>query len=287
MQILDGKAVSAKVKDEVAKDAAALKTAGIEPALAVILVGEDKASQTYVASKEKACVATGIRSVMHRLPAATTQAELLALINVLNLDDSIDGILVQLPLPAHIDESAILEAIRPEKDVDGFHAINVGRLVSGLRGFAPCTPFGIMRILKEYGIDVTGLNAVVIGRSNIVGKPMANLLLNANATVTVTHSKTRNLKEICVGADILVAAIGKADFVTADMVKDSAVVIDVGINRMDDGKLKGDVKFDEVAPKCSFITPVPGGVGPMTIAMLLSNTIISAKNRARALGLKF
>ena len=287
MQILDGKAVSAKVKDEVAKDAAALKAAGIEPALAVILVGEDKASQTYVASKEKACVATGIRSVMHRLPAATTQAELLALINVLNLDDSVDGILVQLPLPAHIDESAILEAIRPEKDVDGFHAINVGRLVSGLRGFAPCTPFGIMRILKEYGIDVTGLNAVVIGRSNIVGKPMANLLLNANATVTVTHSKTRNLKEICAGADILVAAIGKADFVTADMVKDSAVVIDVGINRMDDGKLKGDVKFDEVAPKCSFITPVPGGVGPMTIAMLLSNTIISAKNRARALGLKF
>ena len=287
MQILDGKAVSAKVKDEVAKDAAALKTAGIEPALAVILVGEDKASQTYVASKEKACVATGIRSVMHRLPAATTQAELLALINVLNLDDSIDGILVQLPLPAHIDESAILEAIRPEKDVDGFHAINVGRLVSGLRGFAPCTPFGIMRILKEYGIDVTGLNAVVIGRSNIVGKPMANLLLNANATVTVTHSKTRNLKEICAGADILVAAIGRADFVTADMVKEGAVVIDVGINRMDDGKLKGDVKFDEVAPKCSFITPVPGGVGPMTIAMLLSNTIISAKNRARALGLKF
>ena len=287
MQILDGKAVSAKVKDEVAKDAAALKTAGIEPALAVILVGEDKASQTYVASKEKACVATGIRSVMHRLPAATTQAELLALINVLNLDDSVDGILVQLPLPAHIDESAILEAIRPEKDVDGFHAINVGRLVSGLRGFAPCTPFGIMRILKEYGIDVTGLNAVVIGRSNIVGKPMANLLLNANATVTVTHSKTRNLKEICAGADILVAAIGRADFVTADMVKEGAVVIDVGINRMDDGKLKGDVKFDEVAPKCSFITPVPGGVGPMTIAMLLSNTIISAKNRARALGLKF
>ncbi|MFC2588295.1 MAG: bifunctional methylenetetrahydrofolate dehydrogenase/methenyltetrahydrofolate cyclohydrolase FolD [Campylobacter sp.] len=287
MQILDGKAVSAKVKDEVAKDAAALKAAGIEPALAVILVGEDKASQTYVASKEKACVATGIRSVMHRLPAATTQAELLALINVLNLDDSVDGILVQLPLPAHIDESAILEAIRPEKDVDGFHAINVGRLVSGLRGFAPCTPFGIMRILKEYGIDVTGLNAVVIGRSNIVGKPMANLLLNANATVTVTHSKTRNLKEICAGADILVAAIGRADFVTADMVKEGAVVIDVGINRMDDGKLKGDVKFDEVAPKCSFITPVPGGVGPMTIAMLLSNTIISAKNRARALGLKF
>ena len=287
MQILDGKAVSAKVKDEVAKDAAALKTAGIEPALAVILVGEDKASQTYVASKEKACVATGIRSVMYRLPAATTQAELLALINVLNLDDSVDGILVQLPLPAHIDESAILEAIRPEKDVDGFHAINVGRLVSGLRGFAPCTPFGIMRILKEYGIDVTGLNAVVIGRSNIVGKPMANLLLNANATVTVTHSKTRNLKEICAGADILVAAIGKADFVTADMVKDGAVVIDVGINRMGDGKLKGDVKFDEVAPKCSFITPVPGGVGPMTIAMLLSNTIISAKNRACALGLKF
>ena len=200
---------------------------------------------------------------------------------MLNLDDGIDGILVQLPLPKHIDTNKILETISPEKDVDGFAAINVGKLASGLDGFVPCTPLGIMEIFKAYDINLEGKNAVVIGRSNIVGKPMANLLLNANATVTVTHSKTRNLKEICAGADILVAAIGRADFVTADMVKDGAVVIDVGINRMDDGKLKGDVKFDEVAPKCSFITPVPGGVGPMTIAMLLSNAIKSAKNRAK------
>ncbi|MBE2984832.1 bifunctional methylenetetrahydrofolate dehydrogenase/methenyltetrahydrofolate cyclohydrolase FolD [Campylobacter sp. RM9344] len=287
MTILDGKAVSAKVKQEVATEASKLKTAGVEPALAVILVGEDKASQTYVASKEKACIAAGIGSIIHRLPQSTSQSELLALINVLNLDDSVDGILVQLPLPKHIDTNSVLEAIRPEKDVDGFHAINVGKLVSGLDGFAPCTPFGIMRILKEYNIDVAGLNAVVIGRSNIVGKPMANLLLNASATVTVTHSKTKNLKEICAGADLIVAAIGKPYFVTADMVKEGAIVVDVGINRLDDGRLVGDVDFDGVASKCSFITPVPGGVGPMTIAMLLNNTIISAKNRAKKLGLNF
>ncbi|MBE3021573.1 bifunctional methylenetetrahydrofolate dehydrogenase/methenyltetrahydrofolate cyclohydrolase FolD [Campylobacter sp. RM13119] len=287
MTILDGKAVSAKVKQEVAIEASKLKAAGVEPALAVILVGEDKASQTYVASKEKACIAAGIGSIMHRLLQSTSQSELLALINVLNLDDSVDGILVQLPLPKHIDTNSVLEAIRPEKDVDGFHAINVGKLVSGLDGFAPCTPFGIMRILKEYNIDVAGLNAVVIGRSNIVGKPMANLLLNASATVTVTHSKTKNLKEICAGADLIVAAIGKPYFVTADMVKEGAIVVDVGINRLDDGRLVGDVDFDGVASKCSFITPVPGGVGPMTIAMLLNNTIISAKNRAKKLGLNF
>ena len=287
MTILDGKNVSAQVKERVKNEALNLKNQGIEPALAVILVGEDKASQTYVAAKEKACIACEIKSVMHRLSESTTQSELIALIDVLNLDDGIDGILVQLPLPKHIDTNKILETISPAKDVDGFAAINVGKLASGLDGFVPCTPLGIMEIFKAYDINLEGANAVVIGRSNIVGKPMANLLLNANATVTVTHSKTRNLKEICAGADILVAAIGKADFVTADMVKEGAVVIDVGINRMDDGKLKGDVKFDEVAPKCSFITPVPGGVGPMTIAMLLSNTIISAKNRARALGLKF
>ena len=281
MTILDGKNVSAQVKERVKNEALNLKNQGIEPALAVILVGEDKASQTYVAAKEKACIACEIKSVMHRLSESTTQSELIALIDVLNLDDGIDGILVQLPLPKHIDTNKILETISPAKDVDGFAAINVGKLASGLDGFVPCTPLGIMEIFKAYDINLEGANAVVIGRSNIVGKPMANLLLNANATVTVTHSKTRNLKEICAGADILVAAIGKADFVTAGMVKEGAVVIDVGINRMDDGKLKGDVKFDEVAPKCSFITPVPGGVGPMTIAMLLSNTIKSAKNRAK------
>ena len=196
---------------------------------------------------------------------------------MLNLDDSIHGILVQLPLPKHIDTNTVLATIDPAKDVDGFHAVNVGKLVSGLDGFVPCTPLGVMEILKEYGIDVAGLNAVVIGRSNIVGKPMANLLLNASATVTVTHSKTKNLKEICKNADLIVAAIGKPFFLKADMVKDGAVVVDVGINRLDDGRLVGDVDFDEVAPKCSYITPVPGGVGPMTIAMLLNNTILAAQ----------
>ena len=277
MKILDGKAVSLKVKESVKVRADELKKFGVEPTLAVVLVGEDKASQTYVRAKEKACNEYGIKSVAHRLSENTTQNELLALINVLNLDDSIHGILVQLPLPKHIDTEAILAMINPAKDVDGFHAVNVGKLVSGLDGFVPCTPLGVMEILKEYDIEVAGLNAVVIGRSNIVGKPMANLLLNASATVTVTHSKTKNLKEICKNADLIVAAIGKPFFLKADMVKDGAVVVDVGINRLDDGRLVGDVDFDEVAPKCSYITPVPGGVGPMTIAMLLNNTILAAQ----------
>lgn len=277
MKILDGKAVSLKVKESVKVKADELKKFGVEPTLAVVLVGEDKASQTYVRAKEKACNEYGIKSVAHRLSENTTQNELLALINVLNLDDSIHGILVQLPLPKHIDTNVVLAAIDPRKDVDGFHAVNVGKLVSGLDGFVPCTPLGVMEILKEYGIEVAGLNAVVIGRSNIVGKPMANLLLNASATVTVTHSKTKNLKEICKNADLIVAAIGKPFFLKADMVKDGAVVVDVGINRLDDGRLVGDVDFDEVAPKCSYITPVPGGVGPMTIAMLLNNTILAAQ----------
>ena len=277
MKILDGKAVSLKVKESVKVRADELKKFGVEPTLAVVLVGEDKASQTYVRAKEKACNEYGIKSVTHRLSENTTQNELLALINVLNLDDSIHGILVQLPLPKHIDTNVVLAAIDPRKDVDGFHAVNVGKLVSGLDGFVPCTPLGVMEILKEYGIDVAGLNAVVIGRSNIVGKPMANLLLKASATVTVTHSKTKNLKEICKNADLIVAAIGKPFFLKADMVKDGAVVVDVGINRLDDGRLVGDVDFDEVAPKCSYITPVPGGVGPMTIAMLLNNTILAAQ----------
>jgi len=277
MKILDGKAVSLKVKESVKVRADELKKFGVEPTLAVVLVGEDKASQTYVRAKEKACNEYGIKSAAHRLSENTTQNELLALINVLNLDDSIHGILVQLPLPKHIDTNVVLAAIDPRKDVDGFHAVNVGKLVSGLDGFVPCTPLGVMEILKEYGIDVAGLNAVVIGRSNIVGKPMANLLLNASATVTVTHSKTKNLKEICKNADLIVAAIGKPFFLKADMVKDGAVVVDVGINRLDDGRLVGDVDFEEVAPKCSYITPVPGGVGPMTIAMLLNNTILAAQ----------
>ena len=277
MKILDGKAVSLKVKESVKIRADELKKFGVEPTLAVVLVGEDKASQTYVRAKEKACNEYGIKSVAHRLSENTTQNELLALINVLNLDDSIHGILVQLPLPKHIDTNVVLAAIDPRKDVDGFHAVNVGKLVSGLEGFVPCTPLGVMEILKEYSIDVAGLNAVVIGRSNIVGKPMANLLLNASATVTVTHSKTKNLKEICKNADLIVAAIGKPFFLKADMVKDGAVVVDVGINRLDDGRLVGDVDFEEVAPKCSYITPVPGGVGPMTIAMLLNNTILAAQ----------
>ena len=277
MKILDGKAVSLKVKESVKVRADELKKFGVEPTLAVVLVGEDKASQTYVRAKEKACNEYGIKSVAHRLSENTTQNELLALINVLNLDDSIHGILVQLPLPKHIDTNVVLAAIDPRKDVDGFHAVNVGKLVSGLDGFVPCTPLGVMEILKEYDIEVAGLNAVVIGRSNIVGKPMANLLLNASATVTITHSKTKNLKEIFKNADLIVAAIGKPFFLKADMVKEGAVVVDVGINRLDDGRLVGDVDFEEVAPKCSYITPVPGGVGPMTIAMLLNNTILAAQ----------
>lgn len=283
MQLIDGKAISAKVKEEVKNEAAQLTEKGVVPCLAVILVGDDKASQTYVNSKEKACKACGIRSLKYTLEANTGENALIDLIQSLNENDEVDGILVQLPLPKHIDENKILEKISCEKDVDGFHAVNVGRLVSGLDGFVPCTPCGIMRLFKEYGIEVSGKNAVVIGRSNIVGKPMANLLLNANATVTVTHSKTQNLAKITKDADIIVVAIGKPNFLKADMVKNGTVVIDVGINRLENNKLVGDVDFENVANKCSFITPVPGGVGPMTIAMLLKNTIKSAKNRLKRL----
>lgn len=283
MQLIDGKAISAKVKEEVKNEAAQLTEKGVVPCLAVILVGDDKASQTYVNSKEKACKACGIRSLKYTLEANTCESALIDLIQSLNENDEVDGILVQLPLPKHIDENKILEKISCEKDVDGFHAVNVGRLVSGLDGFVSCTPCGIMRLFKEYGIEVGGKNAVVIGRSNIVGKPMANLLLNANATVAVTHSKTQNLAKITKDADIIVVAIGKPNFLKADMVKNGAVVIDVGINRLENNKLVGDVDFENVANKCSFITPVPGGVGPMTIAMLLKNTIKSAKNRLKRL----
>ena len=281
MKLIDGKLISQKTKDEVRAKALELSAKGVKPGLAVILVGDDKASQTYVASKEKASIACEIASFIYRLSTNTNEETLINLIKDLNSNDQIDGILVQLPLPRHIDENAVLKAIDPRKDVDGFSAVNVGNLVSGLDGFVPCTPLGIMRLFAEYGVDLAGKNALVIGRSNIVGKPMANLLLNASATVTIAHSKTKNLAEISRAADIIVVAIGRPNFLHADMVKDGAVVIDVGINRLEDGRLVGDVNFDEVAPKCELITPVPGGVGPMTIAMLLSNTIKSAQKRLK------
>ena len=274
---IDGKAVSAAVREEVKQQAAALTAQGHQPALAVILVGEDPASQVYVRNKHKACAECGIRSLQYELPASTTQQELLTLIQTLNDDDTVDGILCQLPLPRHLDEQAVILAIDPKKDVDAFHPVNAGRIMSGDYGFLPCTPAGIMEMLRRYDIAIPGKRCVVIGRSNIVGKPMAMLLINAGGTVTVCNSKTRDLPAVTREADILVAAVGKPHFVTADMVKEGAVVIDVGINRNAGGKLCGDVAFDEVSEKASYITPVPGGVGPMTITMLLQNTITAAK----------
>lgn len=279
MTLIDGKATSQKIKDEIKNEVIKLKQKGITPTLAVILVGDDPASQTYVASKQKACLACQMGSVMHKLSANTTQQELISLIDVLNADDSIDGILVQLPLPKHINTNEILRKIDPKKDVDGFCAQNIGALVSGLDGFVPCTPLGIMELLKQYNINPQGLNALVIGRSNIVGKPMAALLLNAGATVTIAHSKTKNLADLSKNADLIIAAIGKANFIKPEMVKEGAIIIDVGINRLENGKLVGDCDFENLKDKCDFITPVPGGVGPMTIAMLLSNTLKSAKER--------
>lgn len=279
MTLIDGKATSQKIKDEIKNEVIKLKQKGITPTLAVILVGDDPASQTYVASKQKACLACQMGSVMHKLSANTTQQELISLIDVLNADDSIDGILVQLPLPKHINTNEILRKIDPKKDVDGFCAQNIGALVSGLDGFVPCTPLGIMELLKQYNINPQGLNALVIGRSNIVGKPMAALLLNAGATITIAHSKTKNLADLSKNADLIIAAIGKANFIKPEMVKEGAIIIDVGINRLENGKLVGDCDFENLKDKCDFITPVPGGVGPMTIAMLLSNTLKSAKER--------
>ena len=279
MTLIDGKATSQKIKDEIKNEVIKLKQKGITPTLAVILVGDDPASQTYVASKQKACLACQMGSVMHKLSANTTQQELISLIDVLNADDSIDGILVQLPLPKHINTNEILRKIDPKKDVDGFCAQNMGALVSGLDGFVPCTPLGIMELLKQYNINPQGLNALVIGRSNIVGKPMAALLLNAGATVTIAHSKTKNLADLSKNADLIIAAIGKANFIKPEMIKEGAIIIDVGINRLENGKLVGDCDFEILKDKCAFITPVPGGVGPMTIAMLLSNTLKSAKER--------
>lgn len=276
-QIIDGKAVSERIKSEVKAEAEALKAQGVSCGLAVILVGEDPASRIYVNNKKKACEACGIYSEEYKLPAETSQEELLKLITTLNESNHIDGILVQLPLPSHIDEKAVIAAIDPVKDVDAFSEVNVGKIMIGNYSFLPCTPAGVIELIKSTGTDISSKNCVVIGRSNIVGKPMAMLLLHNNGTVTVCHSKTKNLQEVCSRADILVAAIGKAKFVTADMVKEGAVVIDVGMNRDENGKLCGDVDFDAVKEKASYITPVPGGVGPMTIAMLMRNTLMSAK----------
>ena len=274
---MDGKAVSARVKEQVAQEVAALQGQGVCPGLAVVIVGEDPASRIYVNNKKKACQATGIHSEEYALPASTTQEELLALVDTLNHKEDIHGILVQSPLPKGLDEGAVVEAIDPQKDVDAFHAYNVGKIMMGDYHFLPCTPAGIMELLQAYDIPVEGKRCVVIGRSNIVGKPMAMLLLHQNGTVTICHSRTENLAEICRQADILVSAVGKSRFVTAEMVKPGAVVIDVGMNRDENGKLCGDVDFAAVEPVASYITPVPGGVGPMTIAMLLKNTVTAAK----------
>ena len=277
-KIIDGKAVSAFIKGKVKEEVLALKEKGIDTCLAVILVGNDPASQIYVANKKKACEALGIISKEFLLPENVAEEELLALVKELNEDKSVNGILCQLPLPKGLDEKKIINAISPLKDVDAFHPSNVGKIMIGDYDFAPCTPAGVMEMLKYYDISVEGKNCVVIGRSNIVGKPMSMLLLHKNGTVTVCHSKTENLKDVCCKADILVAAVGRANFVTADMVKDGAVVIDVGMNR-NEGRLCGDVDFEAVKDKVSYITPVPGGVGPMTIAMLMQNTLTAVKKQ--------
>ncbi|MDD6021479.1 MAG: bifunctional methylenetetrahydrofolate dehydrogenase/methenyltetrahydrofolate cyclohydrolase FolD [Acutalibacteraceae bacterium] len=279
MKIIDGKAVSLRIKDEIKEKTAKLSESGIIPTLAVIIVGNDPASRVYVNNKKKACEYVGFNSVEYALDESVSRNELLGLIDRLNADSGVDGILCQLPLPKHIDENAVMNAISYEKDVDAFNPINVGRIMSGDFGMLPCTPAGIMELIASTGESVCGKRAVVIGRSNIVGKPTAMLLLNADATVTVCHSKTKNLKDICRQADILIAAVGKAGFVTADMVKEGATVIDVGINRGKDGKLRGDVDFEGVAGKAGYITPVPGGCGPMTIAMLMKNTYNAALRR--------
>lgn len=278
-QILDGKALAAEIRSEVKTQVAALAEKGVSTALAVILVGDDSASQVYVRNKIKACADTGIRSLEFRMPAETTQQQLLAKIAELNADENVDGILVQLPLPKQINADAVISAIAPAKDVDGFHVANAGALVTGKQGFVPCTPFGVMRLIEKSGVNPRGKSAVIVGRSNIVGKPMALLLLAADATVTVAHSRTPDLSAVTRNADILVAAVGRAKLIKADMVKPGAVVIDVGMNRDQTGKLCGDVDFAEVKEIAGSITPVPGGVGPMTIAMLMQNTVLAAQMR--------
>lgn len=275
--IIDGKKISTEIKDELKEQVAQLKAEGVEVTLAVVKVGEDPASAVYVRNKEKACEYIGINSKKIEMPEETTEEELLKLVDDLNTDPAINGILVQLPLPKHIDENKILLAIDPMKDVDGFHPVNVGKMVIGEESFLPCTPAGIIEMIKRSGLDIEGKECVIIGRSNIVGKPMAILMLRENATVTVTHSRTKELPEVCKRADIIVAALGKAKFVTKDFVKEGAIIIDVGMDRDEDGKLCGDVDFDEVEPIASAITPVPGGVGPMTVTMLLVNCLRSVE----------
>jgi len=281
MQLIDGKALANKVQTEVAEEVERLKQEkNVVPGLAVILVGDDPASHAYVKMKAKACEKVGFYSITHNMPDTISQNEIIQIIEMMNANPHIDGILVQLPLPKHIDTDKILEVIDPKKDVDGFHAYNVGRLVTNLDSFVPCTPLGVMKMFEAYDIDLEGKDVCVVGASNIVGKPMAALLLNANATVTVTHIYTKDLKAHTSKADIVVVGVGVPGLIKEDMVKEGAVVIDIGINRIEDGSLVGDVDFPKVSKKCSFITPVPGGVGPMTIAMLLSNTLKAAKARA-------
>ena len=276
-QIIDGKVISKLVREEIAAEVVEFKKKyDSAPGLAVIIVGNDPASQVYVRNKKRGCEEVGFYSESYELPTETTQEELIALVERLNNDDKIHGILVQLPLPKHLNETEVLLKIKPEKDVDAFHPYNVGKIMIGNHDLLPCTPAGVMVLLEKSGIEVSGKKCVVIGRSNIVGKPMAMLLLHSNGTVTICHSRTQNLKEVCLEADILVASIGKPEFVKGDMVKEGAVVVDVGINRLENGKLVGDVDFAEVEPKASYITPVPGGVGPMTITMLLKNTLTAA-----------
>ncbi|MEA3418299.1 MAG: bifunctional methylenetetrahydrofolate dehydrogenase/methenyltetrahydrofolate cyclohydrolase FolD [Campylobacterota bacterium] len=280
MQLIDGKALANKVQDGVADEVEKLKQEkNIVPGLAVILIGDDPASHAYVKMKAKACEKVGFYSITHHMPDSISQDEIIATIQMMNDNPRIDGILVQLPLPKHIDTTKIIEVIDPKKDVDGFHAYNVGRLVIGLESFVACTPLGVMKIFEEYGIELEGKDICVVGASNIVGKPMASLLLNANATVTITHIYTRGLKAHTLAADIVVVGVGVPGLIKADMVKEGAIVIDIGINRIKDGSLVGDVDFPQVSKKCSYITPVPGGVGPMTIAMLLENTLKSAQKR--------
>ncbi|MCR4807339.1 MAG: bifunctional methylenetetrahydrofolate dehydrogenase/methenyltetrahydrofolate cyclohydrolase FolD [Lachnospiraceae bacterium] len=278
-KIIDGKAISAQIKDELKEEVARLKAEGKNACLAVIQVGNDPASSVYVGNKKKACAYIGIGSQSYELPEETSQEELLALIDKLNADPEVTGILCQLPVPKHIDEDTIIRRISPDKDVDGFHPMSVGALCIGEKGFVSCTPAGVIKLLEYSDIDVEGKECVVVGRSNIVGKPMALLLLRKNGTVTVCHSRTKNLKEVCKRADILVVAVGKPKMITDEYVKDGAVVIDVGIHRMDNGKLCGDVDYDLVESKCSAITPVPGGVGPMTIAMLMYNCVSAIKEK--------
>jgi len=280
--LIDGKALAMSLREGIAKEVSSLQThSGVQPGLAAVLVGDDPASAVYVRNKKIACEKAGLYPQEHRMSASTTQEDLLTLIQQLNADPKIHGILVQLPLPPHIESRAILQAVSPEKDVDGFHPVNVGRLVEGDPVFAPCTPKGVIHMIDSTGLDISGKRAVVIGRSNIVGKPVAMLLLHRHATVTICHSRTKDLPSVVKEADIVIAAIGKPLFVTSDMIKEGAVVIDVGINRLDNGKLVGDVDFDRVKDRAGWITPVPGGVGPMTIAMLLQNTLESAKRFAK------